>query len=80
MEKPLCLRLEEAENEIAAVINRHKKEGALPCFLLEPILWKMYMQVAEGKRTEQMLVRKNYKEESEVACNGLGAREEIDRS
>ena len=69
MKKPLCLRLEDAENELAAVIERHKKENEIPCFLLEPILRKLYIQIANGKEAEIEFVRKNYeiKKESEDA-------------
>ena len=60
MEKPLCLRLEDAKAEIAAVINRHKTEHGLPCFLLEMILKDFYMQVAEGKNAELAFAEKEY--------------------
>lgn len=72
MKKPLCLRLEDAEAEIAEVINRHLTENDLPCFLLEPILRKHYMQVADGKNAEIELVRRNYENnvESEVGGDG----------
>jgi hypothetical protein len=72
MTKPLCLRLEDAEAEIAEVINRHLTENDLPCFLLEPILQKHYMQVADGKNAEIELVRRNYENnvESEVGGDG----------
>lgn len=67
MKKPLCLRLEDAELELAAVINRHKTENELPCFLLEPILRKLYMQVANGKDAEVEYVRQNY-EKNNAEC------------
>lgn len=72
MKKPLCLRLEDAEAEIAEVINRHLTENDLPCFLLEPILRKSYMQIVEGKNAEIELVRRNYENnvESEVGGDG----------
>lgn len=73
MKKPLCLRLEDAEAEIAEVINRHKTENELPCFLLEPILRKLYLQVANGKDAEVEFVRKTYEKnnaESEVGGDG----------
>lgn len=73
MKKPLCLRLEDAEREIAEVINRHKTENELPCFLLEPILQKFYMQVSNGKAAEIEFVRCNYEKnsaESEVSKDG----------
>ena len=73
MNKPLCLRLEDAEAEIVAVINRQLTENDIPCFLLEPILRKSYMQVVEGKNAEVELVRRNYEKnnaESEVGGDG----------
>lgn len=59
-EKPLCLRMEDAKNEIAAVINRHRTEGGLPCFILEPIIRDFYTQIANGKAAEIELVKQNY--------------------
>lgn len=70
MEKPLCLRLEEATTEIAAVINKHKKEHGLPCFLLEPILRDFYLQVAEGKKAEVELTRREYEKALEGSEDG----------
>lgn len=65
--KPLCLRIEDARSDIAAVINRHRAEG-LPCFILEPILKDFYTQIASGKAAELEMVRRDYeaKTESEV--------------
>ncbi len=59
-EKPLCLRMEDAKNEIAAVINRHRTESGLPCFILEPILRDFYTQIANGKAAEIELVKQSY--------------------
>lgn len=59
-EKPLCLRIEDAKSEIAAVINRHRTEGGLPCFILEPILKDFYTQIANGKAAEIELVKRDY--------------------
>lgn len=59
-EKPLCLRIEDAKSEIAAVINRHRSEGGLPCFILEPILKDFYTQIANGKAAEIELVKRDY--------------------
>ena len=59
-EKPLCLRMEDAKNEIAAVINRHRVECGLPCFILEPIIKDLYSQIANGKAAELELVRRDY--------------------
>ena len=59
-EKPLCLRMEDAKNEIAAVINRHRVECGLPCFILEPIIKDLYSQIANGKAVELELVKRDY--------------------
>lgn len=59
-DKPLCLRIEDAKSEIAAVINRHRTEGGLPCFILEPILKDFYTQVANGKAAEIEAVKRDY--------------------
>jgi hypothetical protein len=67
MQKPLCLRLEDVEVELEAVIERHKTENEIPYFLLEPILHKLYMRVANGKEAEVEFVRQNY-EKNNAEC------------
>ena len=64
-EKPLCLRIEDAKSEIAAVINRHRAEG-LPCFILEPILKDFYTQIASSKAAEIALVKRDYEATKKV--------------
>lgn len=59
-DKPLCLRIEDAKSEIAAVINRHRTECGLPCFILEPILKDFHTQVAHGKAAEIEAVKREY--------------------
>lgn len=67
-EKPLCLRMEDAERDIEAVINRHMTEGGLPCYILEPIMRKYYALVADRKAAEVEIMRKEYekKDDEEV--------------
>ena len=59
-EKPLCLRIEDAENEIAEVINRHRTVLGLPYFILEPIIRKFYSQIVDEKAVELNLMRRDY--------------------
>ena len=64
-EKPLCLRMEDAEIEIASVINKHITQGGIPCYILEPIVRKCYEAVVEGKATEVKIMREAYASEEE---------------
>lgn len=52
MEKPLVIALEEAEQEAVAAVNKIMQEKALPCFLFEPIIGKIYRQIQDGKAIE----------------------------
>lgn len=70
MDKPLCLKIEDAKIELAAVINRLKKDYGLPCFIIEPILKDYYSQIANGKAVELEIVRKNYEAEQKKTEEG----------
>lgn len=73
MEKPMCLRVEDAKKEIAEVINRYKIEEKIPCYILEPIMLNLYKQIVEGKNAEVAICRRNFEKnnaESEVGGNG----------
>lgn len=62
MDKPLCIRLEEAEKLIESVIIETK----LPCYLLVPIVEGILHRLENGKRTELENARKSMvKEEKE---------------
>lgn len=68
--KPLCLRIEDAKIELAAVVNRLRAECGLPCFILEPIVKDLYSQILRGKASEIEAVKREYEatasEEKEV--------------
>ena len=59
MDKPLCIRLEEAEQ----LIERAVLETKLPCYLLTPIVSNLLHRLENGKRTELESARKTEKED-----------------
>ena len=62
---PLVIRLKEAEQQIISFINAVMKEQNLPCYLVEPIIEKVYRQTADAARNEYETAKKNFaKEES----------------
>ena len=58
--KPLCLRIEDAQIELAAVVNRLRAECGLPYFILEPIVKDLYSQILRGKAAEIEAVKRDY--------------------
>ena len=52
MEKALVITLSEAEKEAVEAVNSIMEKHSLPCYLLEPILYKIYRQIADGKSAE----------------------------
>lgn len=51
-EIPLCARLEKAEIDLVNALNAVMQEQGLPCYLLEPIIERIYRAVLDGKRQE----------------------------
>lgn len=65
MEKPLVIRLKEAEQQIINFINSVMREQELPCYLVEPIIEKVYRQTVEAAQNEYENAKINFaKEES----------------
>ena len=64
-EKALVITLSEAEQEAVEAVNTIMQKHGLPCFLFEPIVYKVYRQVADGKAAELAAAknRSNVKEE-----------------
>lgn len=60
MNKPLCLELEEATNELNQTIERISREHNLPCYLLEPLVSDLLARLQNGKRAELEEARKSY--------------------
>lgn len=52
METALVIALWKAEKETAEAVNAIMKRHGLPCYLMEPIICKIYRQVSEGKAAE----------------------------
>lgn len=49
---PLVIRLKEAEQKIISCVNSVMREQSLPCYLVEPIIEKVYRQTVEAARNE----------------------------
>ena len=52
MNKPLCLRLDEAEKELNRFVEQLSNTHGLPCYLLEPIVAGVHARLENGKRLE----------------------------
>lgn len=50
--KALVLALHEAEQDVTKAVSSVIQKHGLPCYLMEPILYKVYMQLVECKNTE----------------------------
>lgn len=51
-DNPLVIRLKEAEQQIISCVNAVMREQSLPCYLVEPIIEKVYRQTVEAARSE----------------------------
>ena len=58
MNKPLCIELEEATQEIAQAVEKASKEHGLPCYLLVPIVEDLLARLHNGKQRELEEARK----------------------
>lgn len=47
-----CIALENAEKQLVEAVNAVIKDYGLPCYLLEPIVGKLYRAVQDGKQRE----------------------------
>lgn len=63
--KALITLLSEVERETIVAMDTIMQKHGLPCFLFEPIVYKVYRQVADGKAAELAAAknRSNVKEE-----------------
>lgn len=62
MEKPLCLKLDEASREFIAAVEQISNKHGLPCYLLEPIVADVLMKVRSGKRDELERAKQAYED------------------
>lgn len=69
MEKALAIALSEAEQEAVEAVNTIMQKHGLPCFLFEPIIYKIYRQVADGKAAELDTVKNRSDVKEEVYAN-----------
>ena len=51
-QKPLILRMDEAEQELVDAVNAIMQKHSLPCFLVEPMVDKIHRQGSSGKAAE----------------------------
>lgn len=66
MDKPLVIRIKDAEQQIINFINAVMKEQSLPCYLIEPIIEKVYRQTVEAARGEYENAKINFAKENEA--------------
>ena len=52
MEKALVIVLSEAEQEMTEAVNAIMQKHGLPCYLMEPIAYKIHRKLYEGKANE----------------------------
>ena len=52
MNKPLCLELEEASDELSKAVEQISERHGLPCYLLVPLLSDVLNRLQNGKRKE----------------------------
>ena len=50
--RELALRMADAEQDAIDAVNHIIQKHNLPCFLFEPILWKVYRQLSDMKASE----------------------------
>lgn len=48
----ICIAIDKAEKQLVAALNAVISEYGLPCYLLEPIVGKLYRAVQDGKQRE----------------------------
>ena len=65
MNKPLCLELEEATNELNQAIEQISARHGLPCYLLTYLVSDVLTRLQNGKRTELETARRSLAERSE---------------
>ncbi len=60
--KPLCLELEEATNELNKAIEDISNNHGLPCYLLVHLVSDLLVRLENGKRRELEEAMNTYKE------------------
>lgn len=63
--RELSLRMEDAENQLTEAVERVMAAHGLPCFLLEPIMAKVYQKVQNAK--DQELAQARLREKMQTA-------------
>ena len=70
MGKPLCLELEEANNELNKAVEDISNKHNLPCYLLVPLVSDLLSRLENGKRRELEEAKRAYEEQKEVHTDG----------
>lgn len=65
MNKPLCLELEEASNDLDRAVEQISAKHGLPCYLLVYLVSDVLARLQNGKRTEIENARRSLAERSE---------------
>lgn len=62
MNKPLCMELEEAMNELNQAVEQISARHGLPCYLLTYLVSDVLTRLQNGKRTEIENARRSYEQ------------------
>lgn len=67
--KPLILDLDETQQDFIEVVNKALNIRKIPCYLLEPIVFKIYSQINEGFKQELALAKAQMIQQNQVTIN-----------
>ena len=56
-QKPLIVEIEEAKKEITEAVNNALQNHNLPCYLIEPIISMLAMQIKDGAKSELAMAK-----------------------
>ena len=64
IQKPLIVEIEEAKKEITDAVNNAMRVHNLPCYLIEPIISMLAMQIKDGAKSELAMAKAQMDEEN----------------
>ena len=64
IQKPLIVEIEEAKKEITDAVNNAMRAHNLPCYLIEPIISMLAMQIKDGAKSELAMAKAQMDEEN----------------
>ena len=62
-QKPLIVEIEEAKKEITEAVNNALQKHNLPCYLIEPTVSMLAMQLKDGAKSELEMAKAQMDEE-----------------